>query len=196
MTDAWHGRLPWFRPGDLDSEQRRLYDALVGGKRDPAELVDEEGRLHGAFNARLLAPEIGEAVQAVGAALRFSATLTPRERELAILEVARFERCNYEWAGHAAAAARVGISEAELEAVLAGNDIGTLTTSERLVRRVVSELLRRGDLDDALFSEAEASLDVEKIFVLVSIVGHYRHTALALRVWRVPLRDGMDPVFP
>ncbi len=33
------------------------------------------------------------------------------------------------------------------------------------------------------------------LFDIVSLVGHYLHTALALRVWQVPLRPGDEPVF-
>lgn len=70
MTEEPHGRLPWLRPGDLDDEQREYYDRLLNSPRDRASYVDDQGRLHGAFNARLLDPPVGTAIQRLGAALR------------------------------------------------------------------------------------------------------------------------------
>ena len=45
-------------------------------------IVDESGRLLGPFAVMLLTPEVGNAVQQVGAKIRFAAALTAREREL------------------------------------------------------------------------------------------------------------------
>ncbi len=63
MTRDFHGRLPWLRPDELDEEQRAYYDRLLSGPRDRDTVVDEHGRLHGAFNARLLDPAVGTAIQ-------------------------------------------------------------------------------------------------------------------------------------
>jgi 4-carboxymuconolactone decarboxylase len=49
-----HGRLHWYTPDELDADQRAYYDELLSGPRDPRGLIDEEGRLTGAFNARVL----------------------------------------------------------------------------------------------------------------------------------------------
>ena len=51
-------------------------------------ITDEAGRLLGPFAVMLLTPEVGNAVQQVGAKIRFATALTARERELAILAVA------------------------------------------------------------------------------------------------------------
>lgn len=188
-------RLEPIDPADFDADQRRYYDALVSGPRGQEpyrqRVVDEQGRLRGPFNARLLDPRVGQAIQAVGAALRFESKISARWRELAILEVARAERSGHEWEGHLGPARWAGITEDELNAIKTGGQCSSFTTDDELVRTVVRELLANGDLDDELFWRAHARFGPEVVFDLVSIVGHYRHTALALRVWGV---DTTPPV--
>jgi 4-carboxymuconolactone decarboxylase len=190
-----YGRAHWFRPDELDDDQRAYYDQLLSGPRDPSSLTDELGRLYGAFNARLLDPPVGTAIQQLGAALRFGTELSDREREIVILEVARSERAEYEWAAHTKVARRVGMSEDEISALLDGSSSPSLSPSERSVRELARELIAERDLDDQTFTAAEAAIGPRKIFDVVSLIAHYQHTALAMRVWRVPLRESTARVF-
>jgi hypothetical protein len=98
-------------PADLDDQQRALYDAIAGGPRAAGPrlfaLTDAAGRLNGPFNAMLFAPEVGTALQDLGAAIRYRSSLTARIREMAILAVAAhwdsaFERYAHEAVGRAA----------------------------------------------------------------------------------------------
>jgi len=186
-SEERHGRLPWFRPDDLTAEQRGYYDRLLSGPRDRAALVDEHGRLHGPFNALALDPRVGTAIERFGAVLRFATpALSGRQREMAILEIARFEKSGYEWRAHSRTGLAAGLRPAEIAAILRGEDAETFSPDERLTRRVVRSLTAERDLPDALFDEAAEVLGLVAVFDLVSLVGHYQHTALALRVWRVP----------
>jgi alkylhydroperoxidase family enzyme len=191
-----HGRLPWLRPGDLSPGQRDYYDRLTAGPRNKAALVDEQGRLQGAFNARLLDPPVGTAIEQLGAVLRFGTpALTGRQREIAILEVARSERSGYEWRAHSQAGLAAGLRPEELEAILHGQDLDSFGPAEKLTRQVVQALVTERDLDGPLFAAAEQGLGLTVLFDLISLVGYYQHTALALRVWRVPLDPDSHP-FP
>lgn len=191
-----HGRLPWFRPDELDEEQRAYYDQLMATPRDKSHFVDPAGRLEGAFNARLLDPPVGTAIQEVGSALRFCSKLSARQREIVILSVAAHERSDFEWHGHAPVAAKAGLSDEELECIRTRTPAPTLPEADRVAREVAEELLATRDLSDETFAEAEAVLGLPQLFDVVSLVGHYQHTAMSMRVWRVPLRRGDTPVFP
>ena len=72
-------RLPKLLPEDLDDAQRAVYDSIAGGRRAEGRqlfrLVDEHGGLEGPFNALLLQPRLGHALQALGAAVRYETTL-------------------------------------------------------------------------------------------------------------------------
>src|SRR5262249_47889822 len=97
-------RLELLSVPELDQAQRALYDAITGGprssQRGTVPITDSDGRLVGPFAIMLLSPEVGDAVQRVGAAVRFTSSLTGREREVAILAVAAGARCDFEWLAH------------------------------------------------------------------------------------------------
>lgn len=188
------GRLPWPTPDELTAEQLVVYRAIVNGPRSDGpqvvSLVDAGGRLEGPFNAMVVHPKLGESVQALGAAVRFASSLSDRQREIAILELARRERCDFEWYAHERIGRAVGLNPDEIEALLKGSDCSSLSVAEAMVRRVVGALQARRDLDDAEFDEATAELGTAVIDDLVVLVGYYQLLSLSLTVWRTPLPDG------
>jgi 4-carboxymuconolactone decarboxylase len=190
-------RIPKLPPSALDDEQRSLYDAIAGGRRAQGRqlfrLVDEEGRLEGPFNAFLLQPRLGSALQALGSSVRYDTGLDDRCREVAILVVAAHWRSDFEWYAHEAVGRAAGLGDAELAAVRDGRH-GALTGREAVVARTAAALLKRGDLDDAEYREAAEQLGQEGLFELLTLVGYYATLALQLRVFRVPAPDGPGPV--
>lgn len=193
-----HGRIAWLRPDELDADQLHLYEAITGGPRaseSAFQLVDGEGRLEGPFNAMLLAPALGRAVQELGAAIRYRSSLTGREREIAILALAAARRSEFEWYAHVRVARRIGMTEAELEDISSGEVSESLNQAERCVVAVVQSLVTDRDLDDTLFAYASDTLGFQRLSEVVTLVGYYDQLALGLRVWRTPLPRGADPQF-
>jgi alkylhydroperoxidase family enzyme len=142
----------------------------------------------------LFSPVVGEAVQAVGAAIRYGSELAPRLREIAILELARCRRSEFEWHAHAPIAAAAGLTPADLDALRTGRPL-ELPADEALARQVVTVLLESGDLDDELFGRAQAQFGASGLSELLTLVGYYELLALSLRVWRTPLPAGAETVF-
>jgi alkylhydroperoxidase family enzyme len=193
-----HGRAPWPRPDELDGARRELYEAIVGGPRAAESafaLVDPDGRLEGPFNAMLISPALGSAVQSVGAAIRYHASLTDREREIAILALAAARRSSFEWYAHERVGRRVGLTDTELAALLEATSPSTFTPAERTVHEATQALVSRRDLDDEQYDAAMTNLGLEKVGELVTLVGYYDHLALALEVWRTPLPAGTESPF-
>ena len=187
MTSS--ARIPKLEPSALDDDQRSLYDAIAGGRRAQGpqlfRLADAEGRLEGPFNAFLLQPRLGSALQALGSSVRYDTGLDDRCRELAILVVAAHWRSDFEWYAHEAVGRSVGLGDAELAAVRDGRH-AALAGRESVVARTVAALVSRGDLDDAEYQEAAAHLGAAGLFELLTLVGYYATLALQLRVFRVP----------
>jgi 4-carboxymuconolactone decarboxylase len=185
-------RIPKLEPSALDDDQRSLYDAIAGGRRaqgpQPFRLADAEGRLEGPFNAFLLQPRLGSALQALGSSVRYDTGLDDRCREIAILVVAAHWRSDFERYAHEAIARSVGLSEAELAAVRDGRH-AALAGREAVVARTVAALVTRGDLDDAEYREAVDHVGTAGLFELLTLVGYYATLALQLRVFRVPAPD-------
>ena len=186
MTAPRIKKLP---PAALDGEQRALYDAIAGGRRAQGpqlfQLTDADGCLEGPFNAFLLQPRLGSALQTLGSAVRYETGLDDRCREIAILAVAAHWRSAFEWYAHEAVARAAGLGETELAAIL-DNQPGALAGRESVVARTVAALVARGDLDDNEYREALAEFGPDGLFELLTLVGYYATLALQLRVFRVP----------
>jgi 4-carboxymuconolactone decarboxylase len=189
-------RIGKFEPSSLDEAQRSLYDAIAGGRRAQGpqlfRLVDENGRLEGPFNAFLLQPRLGSALQALGSSVRYDTGLDDRCREIAILVVAAHWRSDFEWYAHEAVARSAGLDDAELAAVREGRHTA-LTGPEAVVARTAAALVVRGDLDDAEYLEAVEVVGTAGLFELLTLVGYYATLALQLRVFRVPAPDDAAP---
>jgi 4-carboxymuconolactone decarboxylase len=192
-----HGRLPWPRPEELDTSRRAVYDAIAAGPRatGPFQLVDDQGRLEGPFNAMLVSPGVGLALQELGAAVRYRTSLTDRAREIAILALAELRRSDFEWYAHERVGRRAGLTDEEMAALRTGDSPATLSEQERVVLETSRRLAEGGDLDDDAFEKAQATLGRETLAELVVLVGYYDLLALSLRVWRTPLPAGETSPF-
>ncbi len=189
------GRLPAPKRSELDAARASLYDEITSGVRanGPFPLVDEEGRLLGPFAAMLANPAVGDALQRLGVAIRTSTVLAAREREVAILEVARLGGSGYERWAHERVASSIGMTREELLALRRGEDAKTFSEREKLVRRIVASLCEHGEVGDLLFEEAQAALGRVAFADLVHLVGYYRLLSSSLAAWEIPVPDGIEP---
>jgi 4-carboxymuconolactone decarboxylase len=183
------------RPDELDAEQRAVYDALA---EPPGRVgLDPDGSLLGPFDAMLRAPRSGAALQALGAALRYRSVLPERVRELATLQVAAHHRSAFEWYAHAPLAAAAGLPATLVEAVRTAGPVEPDDPAERAAAVAVTQLLERGDVDDAVWASAVGHLGEAGAVELTTLVGYYSLLAMQMRVLRVPLPDGAEVVeFP
>lgn len=175
---------------DLSPEQRSLYAAIVEGprsaQRGSVPFLDAGGRLLGPFGLMLLSPKVGEAVQQLGAALRFQSGLSARSRELAILTVAARLGSAFEWWAHERAARDAGISVSQLQQILDGGQPDDLTEEERTVVAVTERLIASRGLTDEEYAEAERVLGRARLADVTWLVGYYAALSLALDVFRPP----------
>jgi 4-carboxymuconolactone decarboxylase len=182
-------RLRKLLPAELDADQRQLYDAVAGGPRAQGpqlfRLVDDDGGLEGPFNAFLLQPRLGLALQEVGAAVRYRTALSDRAREIAILVVAAHWDSSFERYAHEAVGRHAGLSDRELDSLRSGRPGDLPDPAERLLAETVARLATDGDLDDAAYAEAVELLGRPGLFELTTLVGYYATLALQLQVFRV-----------
>jgi 4-carboxymuconolactone decarboxylase len=187
-------RLPKPTPDDLDPAQRELYDEITGGPRAAGPqrfaLTDDTGALNGPFNAMLVAPPVGQALQRLGAAIRYETSLGDRVRELAILAVAGHRDSAFEQYSHEPHARAAGITEPQLEALREGSLPELDDDVERAALRFVLALLRHGDVGDAAYTEIISTIGNRMAVELATLVGYYTTLALQLRVFRVSVPAG------
>ena len=185
-------RLAVLSSDEMTPEQVGLYREILSGPRGQGPrtvlLATGAGGLAGPFNAMLYAPDVGHALQELGAAIRFRTRLTPRIREMAILVVAQAWDSAYERLSHEPIGRDAGLTEAEIEALRAGADPGFTDEQERVAHAVVRALTGPADLDDDQYTTATATLGEQALVELSTLVGYYATLALQLRIFRVDPR--------
>lgn len=185
-------------PSELNGEQRNLYDAIVNGPRGKGKqafpLTDADGALNGPFGLMLYAPELGHALQDLGAAIRYRSGLSDRVREIAVLQVAVFERSEFELWAHQRLGLEAGLSQEELQAIASG-DFHPADPIEEACYRLVAELNSRNDLSDDAFAKYADVIGRRGILELTVLVGYYSTLALAMRAFDVGIPVGSDDPF-
>lgn len=172
---------------DLSAEQRKLLATLTNGVRanflDAAQGTAGTWALPGPFGPMLLAPNIGDPLQFLGAAIRYSGRLPDDVRELAIVAAASACRSVYELEHHLPLARAAGISDDLLEAARLGAKSAdplfdaVVSTSWSLT---VDGAAKRGALD-----VLESRLGDAAVFELVVLVGYYRTLAMVMSVFGI-----------
>ena len=182
------GRLAKLTPAELDDAQREIYDSITTGPRAQGprhfDLTDSSGALNGPFNALLYSPPLGNALQALGAAVRYETELTARERELAILIVAAHWSSTFEQHAHESVGRAAGLTDADF-AVLRGGAVPVLDDPRERAAAAAVLAMTRGDLSDDEWAAASAALGHATVFELSTLVGYYATLALQLRIFRV-----------
>jgi 4-carboxymuconolactone decarboxylase len=182
-------RLTVLSSDQMTPEQAGLYREILNGPRGQGPravlLSTGAGGLAGPFNAMLYAPQVGRALQELGAAIRFRTHLSPRVREMAILVVAQAWGSAYERDSHEPIGRQAGLTEPEIEALRAGADPEFADDPERIAYSVVRSLVGPADLDDHEYATAVAALGEQALVELSTLVGYYATLALQLRIFRV-----------
>jgi 4-carboxymuconolactone decarboxylase len=189
-------RLDLIPPAELAPAQRALYDAITGGPRasqaGTVPITDAGGQLLGPFAIMLLSPEVGNAMQQVGAKIRFGTALTGRERELAILAVAGALNSEFERLAHVPAARGLGLTEPQIDAALSGRAADGLSADEAMVGRLALAMTVDRTLSDGDYSAGVEALGQERLAELTWLVGYYSALALSLAVFRPVLPESFS----
>ncbi|MGB6207683.1 carboxymuconolactone decarboxylase family protein [Mycobacterium sp.] len=120
--------------------------------------------------------------------LRFSvyllsgSTLPPRIRELVILRVAHRRSCDYEWTHHVTLGKRVGLSDADIDAVQTGDPADEF---DRAVLAAVDELDEKTNLSDQTWATLGERLDEQQRMDLIFTIGGYTALAMGLNTFGV-----------
>ena len=185
-------RLATLSSDTMTPEQVGLYREILSGPRGQgprAILLDTgAGGLAGPFNTMLYAPEVGHALQELGAAIRFRTQLTPRIREMAILVVAQAWNSDYERTSHELIGRDAGLTDPEIQALRSGAGPGFTDEQEQVAYQVVRALTGPADLDNNQYDRAVSVLGEQSLVELSTLVGYYATLALQLRIFRVDPR--------
>ncbi|MCB1740492.1 MAG: carboxymuconolactone decarboxylase family protein [Gammaproteobacteria bacterium] len=182
-------RLTPMTADDLNPEQRAVFDAINSGPRGNMGM-------DGPFGVYVRAPGVGNAAQALGAAIRFGTELQENLKEVGICTVGAFHKAKFEFAAHAVLARKAGVDEAVVEAIRKGETPAFTREDERIVHAFSSELVRNRRVSEATYRKTLDCLGETRLIELVATLGYYTFVSMTLNAFEVPLRDGMRDPFP
>jgi alkylhydroperoxidase family enzyme len=122
-------------------------------------------------------------------------TLSPRDREIAILRIGWLCRAEYEWGQHVLIARTAGVTDEEIERIAAGPDAAGWSAGDATLLRAVDELHRDAFVSDATWAALGTRYDVQQLIDLIFTVGQYQLVSMALNTLGVQ-RDAGVPGFP
>lgn len=103
----------------------------------------------------------------------FGSSLDPRVRELVTLYVAWSCKSEYEWLSHVRDGLRIGLTDADIEAVKLGPASPHWNAFERDLMRLVDEMRDSYDIGDALWASLSAHFDPRGMMDLIFTIGNY-----------------------
>jgi 4-carboxymuconolactone decarboxylase len=119
----------------------------------------------------------------------FRGTLTPRQRELAILRTAWLNTSPYEWGEHIAIGRNLaGLGSEETERVTIGSAAPGWNDEDRAILRAVEELHAEAFISDQAWHELACFLSEEQLLELPILIGQYQGLAYFLNSMRARLK--------
>jgi alkylhydroperoxidase family enzyme len=120
-------------------------------------------------------PNAARAFGKLGGFIRRQSTLDGRLRELAILQVGWLARSPYEWSHHVKIGHDFGVTDADIEALIAdtAGRPTTLDERERLVLRAAREAHAGPGISEPTFRALEAHFSREHLLDLTVTIGFY-----------------------
>ena len=123
-------------------------------------------------------------------------TLMPKHRELLLIRIGILCRSEYEYAAHARAGKQAGLTDADLQRILAGPD-SPGDPVEGALLRATDELYENDVISANTWAALSATFDTKQLFDIMISVGGYRSTSMLISSAGVQLDANMaDFRFP
>lgn len=178
-------RLPKIDPADYDAEQKRVAAEIAAGPR---------GEVRGPFLPMMHNPKAADAVQRMGAFLRFDGTLDGRLRELAIIMIGRHWTAQYEWFAHYRIALEEGLDAAVADAIAERRRPDFKNQDEEIVYDFVTELTENHKVGDATYARTRDLLGGGGVVELIVVCGHYSVVSMVLNTFEIEIPGGKKPL--
>ena len=170
-------RLIDLPPEQLSDEQKTVFEKLTAGR----------GRILGPYKVWIHSPTVAAGMEHIGTYLNKRGSLSVREVEIGILVIAQHWNADYVRQAHIRAGKAAGLSDAIIDAVLAGRDPKLADPHEHAVHRFAAALVAGAKLADADFAEIEKVLGRDGIAEVLVLLGYYTSVSLAMKVHEVPI---------
>jgi 4-carboxymuconolactone decarboxylase len=176
---------------DLITDKSQLPDDQFGEYDHIMEVLHG---VRGPFAVLLHSPGLAEKVMSAGAQVRLGSTLSPVEREIAVIATSREKDAAYEWNAHVNTGRKAGMREEVIDAVRSRADVSGLEPDERDIVLFVRQLLRTNRVEQSLFDELVARHSHRWVVELAATVGQYQYIAAINNTFEIVPGPDADPL--
>ncbi len=162
---------------EWSEEQRAVLDTLLRG---PTVNI---------YTTLVRHPDLADKMTTLGRALR-SDSIPLRHRETLILRTGWNCRSRYQFAQHRRVALTGGMSEADVERIIAGPDADGWDAFERALCRLADELHANAGVSDETWDELALVYDERQLIQATLLVGYYHLVSFVLNAFGTPLEEG------
>ena len=185
----------------LTDDQRVLWDNITTGPRGNPErehggLAGSDGALIGPFNALFQSPEIGDAIQKLGAAIRYQTSLPADLLEVAICTMGGHWRANFEFWAHARLAVNAGVSDEAIDAIRDGGAPDFGNDQHQTIYQFGRELIENQRVSDQTYDTLKGMIGESGVFEVASVMGYYALVSIGLNTFNVAMPPGVEAPFP
>ena len=157
-----------------------------------ANLMRAGGRVPNIFKTLAHHPKLMKRWLVFGNHILAKNSLSPRQRELAILRIGWLCRAEYEWGQHVVISRGIGISDEDIQRVADGPDASGWDPLEATLLRAVDELHDDAMITDPTWKALSEHYDTHQLMDLVFTVGQYNLVSMALNTLGVQLDEGIE----
>lgn len=184
----------------LTDDQRVLWDNITTGPRGNPDhehggLAGSDGALIGPFNALFQSPEVGDAIQKLGASIRYGTSLPADLLEVAICTMGGHWRANFEFWAHARLAKNAGVSEGAIDAIRDGERPFFGDERQQTVYQFGRELIENQRVSDETYETLKDMLGESGVFEVASVMGYYALVSIGLNTFNVAMPPGVEAPF-
>ena len=158
----------------------------------PEMKVQMGGRVLNIFRTLAHHPNLMRRWLVFGNHILSKSTLSPRDREIAILRVGWLCEAGYEWAQHAVIGKAVGLDDEDIDRITKGADEAGWSAAEAALLRGTDELHNDSFISDATYAELATHYSTEQLMDFVFTVGQYHLVSMALNTFGVQLDEGLE----
>jgi alkylhydroperoxidase family enzyme len=190
-------RLPLLPPASLSSEQRELYDDIMGVVKESFGsfiVTREDGALMGPFNAMLHFPAFGRAAWAMNKTMYDHTTLPKSVLQVAVLVTGTRLGARYQIYGHERLAESAGVSSAKIATIVAGERPTDLTREDAVAYDVAAALNRGAPLPETIYEAGVEAFGKQGMAEIIYLVGCFHLIAIILNGYDVSVPDREDSI--
>lgn len=139
-------------------------------------------------------PKIMQAWMVFAEPVLLENSLSPRDREIAILRIAWNAQSAYEWGMHHMVARRIGMSEDDIAATTKAPEETGFTTHEQALMGAVDDIMSGWKIGDDNWAVLAGTFTPQNFVDLSLLVGEFLLVAITLNSLGVEPEDGLDPL--